>query len=225
MTPLVLGIPLDLGGSLLLEAVFGVLFATAIVAWSACAHVRAGAGRSSARSCSSPTRRTRRSTTRRRATRSSPPASPAGRCSSRGRWSARPAGGSSRSARGIAGLVLIRAANEILLPLAFVPLVAAVPWRKRLVVGGLPRGRSPPARGVGGPQRRPLRLDDRTARRTGLGPVPARVHRRPHDLPGNGDASRRLGDLVERGVLRRSRTPDSGSRSMRTWRTARTTRP
>ena len=37
LTPLTLGIPLDLGGSLLLEAVLGVLFAVAVVAWSATA--------------------------------------------------------------------------------------------------------------------------------------------------------------------------------------------
>ena len=37
ITPLVLGLPLDLGGSAALEAVFGVLFAVSIVAWGATA--------------------------------------------------------------------------------------------------------------------------------------------------------------------------------------------
>jgi len=37
LTPLVLGIPLDLGGSALLEVVFGVLYGVSILAWSAMA--------------------------------------------------------------------------------------------------------------------------------------------------------------------------------------------
>ena len=37
LTPLVVGLPLDLGGSILLEVVFGLLFAVSVVAWSATA--------------------------------------------------------------------------------------------------------------------------------------------------------------------------------------------
>ena len=37
LTPLVLGVPLDLGGTVLLEVVLGVLYAVSIVAWSATA--------------------------------------------------------------------------------------------------------------------------------------------------------------------------------------------
>ncbi|MEX0850001.1 MAG: hypothetical protein WD015_00730, partial [Gaiellaceae bacterium] len=37
LTPLVLGVPLDLGGSVLLEVALGVLYAVSIVAWSATA--------------------------------------------------------------------------------------------------------------------------------------------------------------------------------------------
>ena len=37
LTPLVVGLPMDLGGSILLEVVFGVLFAVSVVAWSATA--------------------------------------------------------------------------------------------------------------------------------------------------------------------------------------------
>ncbi|HEY5872539.1 MAG TPA: hypothetical protein VIT46_04820, partial [Gaiellaceae bacterium] len=35
LTPLVLGVPLDVGGVVLLDVVFAALYATAIVAWSA----------------------------------------------------------------------------------------------------------------------------------------------------------------------------------------------
>ena len=37
LTPIVVGLPLALGGSLLLEIVFGLLFAVTVVAWSATA--------------------------------------------------------------------------------------------------------------------------------------------------------------------------------------------
>jgi hypothetical protein len=53
------------------------------------------------------------------------------------------------------------------------------------------------------------RYDSTTVQRGGgPGSVPARVHRRPHDLSGNGDASQRLGDLVEREVL--AKEPHAG---------------
>ena len=182
VTPLVLGIPLDLGGSLLLEAVFGVLFATAILAWSAFALTFGRIPALFSASCCSRTRRTRRSTTRRRATRSSPPASRAGRSSSRGRWSARPGGGSSRSGRDRGPRPHPGGERD---PPSARPRAArrrgALAQAARLV-GGVPRGRGPPLAAWAALNGVALRLDDRAARRTGVGAVPARVHRRPHDL-------------------------------------------
>ena len=184
VTPLVLGIPLDLGGSLLLEAVFGVLFATAIVAWSALALTfgRVPALFSALLLLAYPAY----------ATLYHQASSDAIFATGLACWALllartmeRPSGWRFVAlGAGIAGLVLIRAANEIL-PLAFVPLVAAVPWRKRLawsaacLASAVPsRSRCGRASTASATTRRPCSAAG------GPGSVPARVHGRPHDLPG-----------------------------------------
>ena len=202
VTPLVLGIPLDLGGSLLLEAVFGVLFATAILAWSAFALTfgRLPALFSALLLLAYPAY----------ATLYHQASSDAIFATGLACWALllartleRPSGGRFVAlGAGIAGLVLIRAANEILLPLALVPLVAAVPWRRRVVWSAaclaaavLPLAAWAALNGA--------RYDSTTVQRGGRAWVPfLRVFTDDRTIaPGNGDASRRLGDLVGREVL------------------------
>ena len=91
---------------------------------------------------------------------------------------------------------------------------------------GLLRGGGAAARRLGRPQRRPLRRPHRHARRPGVGAVPARVHRRPVDLARERCrvAAARAGSSRTRSSPR-SRSRPSASRSTRTSRTGRTTRP
>jgi hypothetical protein len=103
---------------------------------------------------------------------------------------------------GIAVLVLIRPANQILLPLALVPLLAAVPWRRRLVssaacmaAAALPLVAWSIHNGV--------RYDDATVARGGRAWVPFLIVFTGNQTisPDNGPASRRLAGLIEDEVL------------------------
>ena len=91
--------------------------------------------------------------------------------------------------------------------------------------GRLPRGRGRDPRRLGGAQRDPLRRHDRRPRRPRVGPVPARVARRPDHRAGE---RRRFATARRRSsrtrCCRRARTRSSTSRSTPTSRTARTTR-
>ena len=141
--------------------------------------------------------------------------------------SALAAGASPRSAPGSPCSSSIRPANQVLLPLAFVPLLVSVAWRTAgRLVGRLPRGAVALLGGWALAQRRSLRRRDRRARRSRLGAVPPRLPGRPDDRPG------------ERRRVAAARRPDRGRgaregaaraastyRSTRTSRTARTTRP
>jgi hypothetical protein len=202
ITPLVLGIPLDLGGSALLEVVFGVLYGVSILAWSAMALTfgRLAALASALLLLAYPAY----------ATLYHQASSDAIFATGLACWALllartleRPSG--SRFAAlgaGIAVLVLIRAANEILLPLALVPLFAAVPWRRRwawtgacLAAAVLPLAAWAVLNGV--------RYDSTTVQRGGRAWVPVlRVFTTEGTIsPENGSASRRLGALIEDEVL------------------------
>ena len=104
---------------------------------------------------------------------------------------------------GLAVLVLIRPANQVLLPLAVAaPLVAYVAWRRRLVFAAacvaaavLPLAAWAIHNGV--------RYDDATVARGGRAWVPfLQVFTSNGTIaPGNGSASERLGELIEDDVL------------------------
>ena len=142
--------------------------------------------------------RTRRSTTRRRATRSSRPARVLG-APPRADTGAPERVAVRRARGGIAGLVLIRGERD---PPSARPRAArrrrAVAQARRLV-GRASRPRCSP-RGLGHAQRRALRLHDGAAGRAW---VPfLRVFTDDRTIAAeSGDGSRRLGDLVEREVL------------------------
>ena len=164
-----------------------------------------GVSRRSPRRCSSSSIPPgRRSTTRRRATPSSPRASRCGR-SSLARTLRRPSTRRVRRPRRSASrsLVLIRPANQVLLPAVVAPLLAAAPWRRRLTwVAVCLAAAVLPLAGWAVAQRDPLRRLHRHARRPRLGAVPARVARRQDDRAGERRRSR--GDsrgLIEQHVL------------------------
>ena len=132
LTPLVLGVPMDLGGSVLLEIVLGALYAVAIVAWSATALIfgRLPALLTAVLLLVYPAY----------ATLYHQASSDAIFATGLAVWAL----GLARTLRapsgwrfaalgaGIAVLVLIRPANQVLLPLAFLPLLVSVAWRRRL---------------------------------------------------------------------------------------------
>jgi hypothetical protein len=103
---------------------------------------------------------------------------------------------------GIAILVLIRPANQVLLPAVLVPLLAAAPWRRRLtwVAVCLAAAVLPLA---GWAVHNGIRYDDATVARGGRAWVPfLKVWLDDRTVaPENGTQSRRLADLIERHVL------------------------
>jgi len=202
LTPLVLGIPLDLGGSALLEVVFGVLYGVSILAWSAMALTfgRLAALASALLLLAYPAY----------ATLYHQASSDAIFATGLACWALllartleRPSGWRFAAlGAGIAVLVLIRAANEILLPLALVPLFAAVPWRRRfawsvacLAAAVLPLAAWAVVNGV--------RYESTTVQRGGRAWVPfLRVFTTGGLIsPENGEGSRRLADLIETQIL------------------------
>ena len=120
---------MDLGGTVLLEVVFGVLFAGSVVAWSATALTfgRVPALASAVLLLVYPAWATLYHQASSDAVFATGLARLGAR-SSRGRCDGRRRAASSRSALGIAALVLIRPANQVLLPAVLAPLLAvAVP--------------------------------------------------------------------------------------------------
>ena len=127
---------------------------------------------------------------------------------------------------GIAGLVLIRAANEILLPLALVPLVATVPWRRRvawsaacLAAAVLPLAAWAVPTAFATTRRRCSAAGGRGCRSCASSPTTARSSRKTATPRGASATS------SSRRCSERSRTRGSGSRSTSTSGTGRTTRP
>ncbi len=205
VTPLVLGVPLELGGSVLLEFVFGVLFAISIVAWSATALTfgRIPALFSAVLLLGYPAYATlfhQASSDAVFATvlavwalvlARTLKAPSAWRFAALGAW--------------FALLVLTRPANQVLLlPLALAPLLVPVDWRRRftwcavcLAAAIIPLGAWAAHNGI--------RYDDTTVARGGRAWVPfLRVWLADKTIaPENGAASRRLAALIEQEILAR----------------------
>ena len=185
LTPLVVGLPMAIGGSALLEIVFGVLFAVGVVAWSATALVfgRVPALASAVLLLVYPAWATLYHQASSDAVFATGLALWALVLARTLRWPS--TWGFVALGLGIAILVLIRPANQVLLPAVLVPLLAAAPWRRRLTwVAVMPRRRGAAARGLGRPQRDPLRRRHRRERRTRLGAVPEGLARRPDGRTG-----------------------------------------
>ena len=194
---------MDLGGSLLLEIVFGLLYAGSVVAWSATALTfgRIAALASAALLLVYPAW----------ATLYHQASSDAVFASGLAAWALilartlrRPSTrGFVALGLGIAALVLIRPANQVLLPAVLVPLLAAaVPWRRRLtwVAACCAAAVLPLAAWA---VHNEVRYDDLTVTRGGRAWVPfLRVWLADRTIaPENGPGSRRLADLVEHEVL------------------------
>ena len=202
LTPIVVGVPMALGGSALLEVVFGLLFAVSVVAWSATALTfgRVPALAAALLLLVYPAW----------ATLYHQASSDAVFATGLAVWALVVARALRRPTTwgfvgvgaGVAVLVLIRPANQVLLPVALVPLLALAPWRRRLTwvaacfaAAALPLAAWAVHNGV--------RYDDYTVTRGGRAWVPfLRVWLDDRTIaPENGPASRRLGELVERHVL------------------------
>jgi 4-amino-4-deoxy-L-arabinose transferase-like glycosyltransferase len=210
LTPIIVGLPLDIGGIWLLELMFALLYAGSILAWSAAAlhfgHVPALFG--ALLLLVHPAY----------ATLFHQASSDAVFAAGLAVWALllvraldAPATGRFLAlGAGLAVLVLIRPGNQILLPLALVaPLVARVAWRRRLVLAGacvfaavLPLAAWAVHNGV--------RYDDATVARGGRAWVPfLQVFTSNGTVsPENGPASKRLAALIEKHVL--SQEPHSG---------------
>ena len=202
LTPLVVGLPMDLGGTVLLEIVFGLLFTVSVVAWSATALTfgRIPAVASAALLLVYPAW----------ATLYHQASSDAVFATGLAVWALilaralrRPSpGGFVALGAGIAALVLIRPANQVLLPAVLVPLLAVAPWRRRLtwVAACVAAALLPLA---GWAVHNGIRYDDVTVTRGGRAWVPfLRVWLADKTVaPENGPASRRLARLIEEEVL------------------------
>ena len=205
LTPIVVGLPLDVGGIWLLELVFALLYATSIVAWSASALVfgRIPALFSALLLLVYPAF----------ATLYHQASSDAVFATGLAVWALLLARALDRPSTsgfvwvglGIAVLVLIRPANQVLLPLAVVaPLVAYVAWRRRfglavvcVLAAVLPLAAWAVHNGI--------RYDDATVARGGRAWVPFLLVFTGNRTisPENGAASERLARLVEERVLPR----------------------
>ncbi|MGH3132207.1 MAG: glycosyltransferase family 39 protein [Gaiellaceae bacterium] len=209
ITPLVLGLPLDLGGSALLEVVLGVLYAVSIVAWSATALTfgRIPALLSAAFLLVYPAY----------ATLYHQASSDAVFATGLALWAFLLARTLERPSAwrfaalgaGIAALVLIRPANQVLVPAILVPLLVPVAWKQRfrwsavcLAAALLPLGAWAVHNGV--------RYDGTTVARGGRAWVPfLRVFLADGTIaPENGPASERLAQLIEDEVL--AKEPHAG---------------
>ncbi len=202
LTPLVLGVPMDLGGSVLLEIVLGALYAAAIVAWSATALIfgRLPALLTATLLLVYPAY----------ATLYHQASSDAIFATGLAVWAL----GLARTLRapsgwrfaalgaGIAVLVLIRPSNQVLLPLAFLPLLVSVAWRRRLAWSAACLVAAVGVLGIWAVHNA-VRYDEPTVARGGRAWVPfLRVFLADRTIaPENGDASRRLADLIEDEVL------------------------
>jgi hypothetical protein len=202
LTPIVLGVPLQLGGSVLLEVVFSLLYAVTILAWSATALTfgRLPALFAGGLLLVYPAF----------ATLYHQASSDAVFATALALWSLllartlRMPSGSRFAAvgAGLALLVLIRPANQALLPLALVPLLVPVAWRRRVAWSGLCLASALVLLG-GWAVHNGVRYDDATVARGGRAWVPfLRVFLADGTIsPENGVASRRLAELIEGEVL------------------------
>jgi hypothetical protein len=202
VTPIVVGLPLDLGGIWALELTFAVLYATSVVAWSATALLfgRLPALFAALLLLVYPAY----------ATLFHQASSDAVFAAGLAVWAwllARAMHEPTTRAfiavgAGLAVLVLIRPANQVLLLLALAPLALALAWRRRLALlavcvatAAIPLAAWAAHNG--------LRYDDATVARGGRAWVPfLQVFTGNRTIaPENGEASRRLGELIEAEVL------------------------
>jgi len=209
LTPLVLGVPMDIGGTILLEVVLGVLYAVSIVAWSATALTfgRVPALLSALLLLVYPAY----------ATLYHQASSDAIFATGLALWSLglaralrRPSGwGFAALGAGIGILVLIRPANQVLLPIVLLPLLVPTAWRKRLAWSAAAAAAAIGLVG-GWAVTNGIRYDDTTVARGGRAWVPfLRVFLADKTVsPENGDASRRLARLIEDEVL--AKEPHAG---------------
>jgi 4-amino-4-deoxy-L-arabinose transferase-like glycosyltransferase len=204
LTPIVVGLPLQLGGIALLEVVFGLLYATTILAWSATALTfgRVPALFTAAVLLVYPALATLYHQA------SSDAVFATGlalwalllartmRAPSTWRFAALGAG--------MAALVLIRPANQVLLPLALIPLLLPLAWRRRLVLSGVCLAAAL-ALLAGWAVHNGIRYDDTTVARGGRAWVPFLIVFTGNRTisPENGPASRRLARLIQTEVLMR----------------------
>ena len=211
ITPLALGLPMDLGGTVLLEVVLGVLYAVSIVAWSAVALTfgRVPALLSALLLLVYPAY----------ATLYHQASSDAIFATGLALWSLglarvlrRPSGfGFAALGAGIGILVLIRPANQVLLPIVLLPLLLPTAWRKRLAWSAAAAAAAIGLTGAWAVTNG-IRYDDTTVARGGRAWVPfLRVFLADKTIsPENGDASRRLANLIEDEVL--AKEPYAGLR-------------
>jgi len=202
LTPLALGVPLDIGGTVLLEAVLGVLYAVAIVAWSTTALTfgRLPALLTAALLLVYPAY----------ATLYHQASSDAIFATGLALWALglaravrRPSGWRFAAlGAGIAALVLIRPANQVLLPFVLLPLLIPTTWRKRLAWSAVSAVAAVGLLGAWSVHNG-VRYGDATVARGGRAWVPfLRVFLADKTIsPENGDASERLARLIEDKVL------------------------
>ena len=202
VTPLVVGLPMDLGGTALLEVVFGLLFAASIVAWAATALTfgRIPALASALLLLGYPAY----------ATLFHQASSDAVFATGLALWALLVARTLERPSTwrfaalgaGVAVLVLTRPANQVLLPVALAAFLLPVPWRRRLTWAAACLGAAVALLGAWAVHNG-VRYDDATVARGGRAWVPfLRVWLADKTIaPENGDASRRLADLIEQEVL------------------------
>lgn len=204
LTPIVVGLPLDAGGIWALETVFALLYAVSILGWSAAALVlgRIPALFTAGLLLVYPAY----------ATLYHQASSDAVFATGLAVWAwllARalqtPTGWRFVAVgAGLAMLVLIRPANQVLLPLALAPLVAGLAWRRRFsLVGACVAATLVPL--AAWAVHNGIRYDDATVARGGKAWVPfLQVFTGDSTIdPANGEASRRLGELIEQEVLSR----------------------
>lgn len=202
LTPIVVGLPMQLGGSALLEVVFGLLYAVTILAWSATALTfgRIPALFTAGLLLAYPAF----------ATLYHQASSDAVFATGLALWALLLA----RTMRtpstwrfaalgaGLALLVLVRPANQVLLPLALVPFLLPVAWRRRIAWSGACLAGALVLLG-GWALHNGIRYDDATVARGGRAWVPFLIVFTGNRTisPDNGAASRRLADLIETHVL------------------------
>jgi len=202
LTPIVVGLPMQLGGSALLEVVFGLLYAVTILAWSATALTfgRIPALFTAGLLLVYPAF----------ATLYHQASSDAVFATGLALWALllartlqRPSGWRFAAlGAGMAALVLIRPANQVLLPLALVPLLAPVAWRRRIAWSAVCLGAAVLLL-AGWAAHNGVRYGDATVARGGRAWVPFLIVFTGNKTiaPENGSASRRLADLIETRVL------------------------
>ncbi len=204
LTPIVVGLPLDLGGVWLLELAFALLYASSILAWSATALVfgRIPALFTAGLLLVYPAY----------ATLYHQASSDAVFATGLAVWAWLLARAMHKPTAwryvavgvGIGVLVLVRPANQVLLPLALAPLVTHLAWRRRFVLTGVCVAAALVPL-LGWAAHNAVRYDEPTVARGGRAWVPfLQVFVANRTIsPENGPASERLGRLIENEVLSR----------------------